>query len=312
MKKQIALMLCVLLSLGCFTACGMQIAEELTFPEEISKTESAKPETSPQQNIALTDTPYEGTTLFGFPVVRFEVYDRQEADLDRCGSAETVALLQIFDDSDQASFALRVIKGDTVYDTPYLYSWGTDLWIEDLNSDGYLEIYTSGDMMSSDYCTYGWRLTENGLRSLSTDDNGILTYGRISSIKNNVVTIEEYQYVLGTWFATREFVSSDVRGIEPKHSTVWTIPDGEYTFYLKVIEPLPVSVNGSSVLLPVGSELTLTAYDGENTVWFQTTDGLEGLIRVQEMDGMIDGQYGMWSIDGKSEYHYFEMLPYAG
>lgn len=279
MKKQIALIL-ALLALGCFSGCGEHVEKEQTFPQEVTELETSKSEAPRQQNIALTDVPYEGETLYGFPVVRFDVYEQREADLDQCGQAETVALLQVYDEYDQSSIALRVVKGDEVYDTPYLYTWDSTLWVEDLNGDGQMEIYTSGDVMSSDYVTYGWKLTDEGLRSLSSDAKGMLTNGRISEIKDGVVFIAEYQYVLGTWLASRAYISSDVRGIEPQHSTVWTMADTENAFYLRVIEPLPVTVDGTMVLLPVGSELTLTAFDGENTVWFKTADGLEGLLRV--------------------------------
>lgn len=285
-------------------------AEELT--EETAEEATQEIAEQTQENISVADTGYEGDGFYGFPIMRFEVAEQQEVDLDGCGQPEIAALLKLFDEHDQMCYALRVVKGDAVYDTSYLYTWHVGLWIKDLSGDGLPEIYVSGDMMSSDYVTFGWKLTQNGLQSLSEDARGVLTNGRIASVGENSVIIEEYQYVLGTWMASREYVSSELRGLEPQVSTLWTIEQSDGERYLSVIEPLPVTVDGASALLPAGTQLTITAYDGENTVWFETADGLEGCIHLQDSNILPDGVFAMWAIDGRSENDFFEMLPYAG
>ena len=78
--------------------------------------------------------------------------------------------------------------------------------------------------------------------------------------------------------------------------------------WLTVKTALPVTLSGgSSSSLSVGTQIRLTATDGESWVSYTDKNGGEGTIQVER-----NGEYWGWNINGAADTTYFESLPYAG
>jgi len=67
--------------------------------------------------------------------------------------------------------------------------------------------------------------------------------------------------------------------------------------------------DGSKLVLPVGTGLRITATDDAGKAWFETEDGIRGMIEYERGTG--ENEWILY-IDGVSENEYFEGIPYAG
>ena len=119
----------------------------------------------PAQDPVPAEIPYDGITLYGFQSIRTEIVRSGEADLDGCGTPETVQLLRIWDQYDQQSFVLRIQKGSDVFDTgfeepdvSYPASFNAHIWLADLDADGYPEVYFNGNMNGDQYVLNVWSM----------------------------------------------------------------------------------------------------------------------------------------------------------
>ena len=112
------------------------------------------------------------------------------------------------------------------------------------------------------------------------------------------------QYVLGTYGGKRDFAVNDQGLIAPVEGSVWSFEGNET--WLKTVKELPVALEGVGSVLPAGTELSLTGFDGD-TAYFVTKEGTAGTILLEKNDS-----FWGWLIDGVEETEYFENLPYAG
>lgn len=268
---------------------------------------------------AVQTSAYRGVDAYGFEPTKTEIICRMNYDLDGCGRKESVQLLRIWDEYDQYSFALRVVKNGVNYDTGVIMGALTDggaaqddvrlpcsdpqLWLADLDGDNLVEIYFGGDMASDDYAFSAWTVGVNGLEQIEIDGQPYLD-ARIVSIEGSVMQLEKTLHVLGTYWGTSNYCFGATGQLE-QLDAYWQI---ESATALKLKKALPVVMNdGSQATLPVGTQLYVTATDAQSTAFFKTDSGLTGQIAIERAD---DGY--SWTIAGVSEDDYFETLPYAG
>lgn len=252
--------------------------------------------------------PYPG--LFGDPVLRYSVMEERSQDLDECGQEETLQLLQLHMQHGSANYALRIWKDNEKYDTPAFCRYNPSLWITDCDLDGCCEVFVSGDVLSADYSTHGWRLMEQGLEPLSNDEDGFVFFGQIMDVQETVITLQDYRHVLGTNAFRREFSYDANQGVYPL--TKWKWEPTSQDRAITVIEDLPVYIDGSKTTLPSGTSLWVTGFDDEHTVQFQTTNGIIGSIELERSTGLSDDTGALWYIEGRPETDYFENIMYFG
>ena len=310
--KKVILLFTVLFTL--LTACSSNISPA---PQTEPETESSVPvadapipvePAAPQE--APPSPPYEGNSFYGFPVERYLVCQEQTADLDNCGTKETVQLLQVSDGYDQDSFALRVIKNEQHYDTCSPCRFAPSMWISDLDQNGICELFLCGDTGSDDYIVCGWSLTDQGLPPLTDQENGRIMSGQILRIAETELTVRDYLFVLSSRTFLRTFTYDEENGFVP--SSMWETNPSEETRSLIVCNDLPVMIDDAPAILPVGTALQIDAYDGELRVWFHTGEGQSGYLTLEPVGDRQFDEPAFWCIDGMPEYHYFENLVYAG
>lgn len=268
---------------------------------------------------AVQTSAYRGVDAYGFAPTKTEIICRMNYDLDGCGRKESVQLLRIWDEYDQYSFALRVVKNGVNYDTGVVMGsltgggaaqddvqlprYAPQLWLADLDGDNLVEVYFGGDMASDDYAFSAWTVGVNGLERIEIDGQPYLD-ARIVSIEGSVMQLEKTLHVLGTYSGTSNYCFGATGQLE-QLDAYWQIESGTA---LKLKKALPVVMNdGSQATLPVGTQLYVTATDGQGTALFKTDSGLTGQIAIERSD---DGY--SWTIAGVSEDDYFETLSYAG
>ena len=274
---------------------------------------SAQVDSEGSGTAAIETSAYDGVDAFGFEPTKTEIVCRMNYDLDGCGRKESVQLLRLWDEYDQYSFALRVVKNGVRYDAGVMIDqrsgsvqlphYAPQLWLADLNGDNLVEIYFGGDMASGDYAFSVWTVDEMGLELVKIDGQSYIP-ARITSFEDKTVKLEQAIDVLGTYHGTSCYCFGATDELE-QLDAYWQI---ESTFALKLKKALPVTMSdGSQTSLPVGTQLYVTATDAQSVVFFKTGAGSTGSIAIEQA-----GDGYSWLIGGVSENEYFETLPYAG
>lgn len=260
---------------------------------------------------------FHGLDAFGFAPTRTEIICRYNYDLDGCGRKESVQVLRLWDEYEQYSFALRVVKNGVSYDVGVLSGKkdgagkaaaqlprsDAKLWLADLDGDNLVEIYFGGDMASDDYAFSAWTVDETGLSPISIGGEPYAN-ARIVSIEDKTMVLETRLHVLGSYQATSTYCF-DADGGLVQLDALWQIKDG---WALTLKTALPVTMpDGAKASLPVGTKLKITATDNESVAFFETASGNTGSIEITRADNG-DG----WLIAGKADSTYFETLSYAG
>lgn len=279
---------------------------------------SAQVDSEGNGTAAVETGQYRGVDAFGFAPTKTEIVCRMNYDLDGCGRKESVQLLRLWDEYDQYSFALRVVKNGVNYDsgvvTGDLGGGGTEyhvqlphycpqLWLADLNGDNLVEIYFGGDMASDDYAFSVWTVGRSGLELVAVDGQPYIP-ARVVSFEDRTVKLEQTIYVLGTYRGTSRYCFGPTDTLE-QLDAYWQV---ESTFALRLVKALPVVMSDNTqTSLPAGTQLYVTATDASSVVFFKTDAGLTGSFAIDQAE---DGY--SWLIAGESESAYFEVLPYAG
>ena len=267
----------------------------------------------PAQDPVPAEIPYDGVTLYGFPAVRTEIVRSGEADLDGCGTPESVQLLRIWDQYDQQSFVLRIQKGSDVFDTgfeeadaSYPASFNAHIWLADLDTDGYPEVYFNGNMNGDQYVLNVWSL-KTGTPQLIPFEDQTFMEAAIIGVSDNSLQLESTQNVLGSYSAIRAYALHD-DVLTPLGDAWQIVPANTSYSRMTVVMDIPVTLDdGTQSVFGPGTVLQVTGTDGKSFVDVITNDGVTGRIAVEQPAG--DWQ---WYIDGKPELEYFELVPYAG
>lgn len=267
----------------------------------------------PAQDPVPAQIPYDGVTHYGFPSVRTEIVRSGAADLDGCGTPESVQLLRIWDQYDQQSFILRIQKDDTVFDTgieegslSYPPSFNARVFLADLDEDSYPEVYFCGDMASDDYVLNAWSM-QSGTPALIPFEDQLYLEASVMSISDGSLQLESIQKVLGSYPAIRAYTLHD--GVLMPLGDAWQIVPADSSYSnLSVVKAIPYTQDdGTQAFFEPGAVLQVTGTDGKSFVDVISDDGTTGRIAVTKPAG--DWQ---WYIDGESELEYFELVPYAG
>lgn len=211
-------------------------------------------------------------------------------------------------------------------------TWKSDLlyfgrvYATDLDADGQIELFITGDEMSADYITHclrydGATLTPIPFPDVSrNDENSGMTdagYGEVTAIDGNTITLTGSQDVLGTYFASRTFALQD-DAFQFADDGLWHVRnDGlseEDLWAYRALTPLkniPATWIADGVEtpgeIPAGEKFTITAFDKLNTAYFVTQDGREGRLDVARDTAQGWG----WTVNGIPESELFESVPYA-
>lgn len=281
-------------------------------PEE-PEAEPFAPVELPAQDPVPAEIPYDGITLYGFQSIRTEIVRSGEADLDGCGTPESVQLLRIWDQYDQQSFVLRIQKGSDVFDTgfeeadaSYPASFNAHIWLADLDTDGYPEVYFNGNMNGDQYVLNVWSL-KTGTPQLIPFEDQTFMEAAIIGVSDNSLQLESTQNVLGSYSAIRAYALHD-DVLTPLGDAWQIVPANTSYSRMTVVMDIPVTLDdGMQSVFGPGTVLQVTGTDGKSFVDVITNDGVTGRIAVEQPAG--DWQ---WYIDGKPELEYFELVPYAG
>ena len=286
-------------------------------PEESTPEEPAPvpfaPVELPAQEPVPAELPYDGVTHYGFPSVRTEIVRSGAADLDGCGTPESVQLLRIWDQYDQQSFILRIQKADSVFDTgivegdlSYPPSFNARIYLADLDEDSYPEVYFCGDMAGDDYVLNVWSMKTGTPALIPFEDQPYLE-ASVISLSDGSLQLESIQKVLGSYSAVRAYALHD--GVLTPLGDAWQIVPANTSYSkLTVVKAIPYTQDDDTqAVFAPGTVLQVTGTDGKSFADVITDDGTVGRIALTKPAG--DWQ---WYIDGESELEYFELLPYAG
>lgn len=196
----------------------------------------------------------------------------------------------------------------------------------DIDSDGAIELFISGDEMSDDYLTYclryaGGKLEQQSFANVFRGNDGgeaymNVGYGMITAFGDGLVELTGSQDVLGTYFGARQFEWRDGR-FELADDGLWHFEhdrDDENEWEYRALK-LKQDVAATFVAdgqeaegaLKAGESILITASDKTSVAWFVTRDGREGYLSIAP-----DSEQG-WGmlVNGVPEDELFEFIPYA-
>lgn len=249
-----------------------------------------------------------------------------QLDLDGDGTAETVSWAMSPRDYD-TYIALTVepaAGAPATYATAIMYG---QVYVQDLDGDGIMEILLTGDVMSDDYYTWCLQYRNGALfevlfpdseRGANSDGYYTTGYGLITGISEyGVLDLTGSQDVLGTWMATRRVRLDSPGRFEFCDNQMWerslAFHDDEADLWeygaLTVKSPVPyVGDHGcdSGVLNP-GDRIVVYATDKVSEALFYTQDGITGILSISNNDGQGWGKL----VGGVPEEDCFEYVPYA-
>lgn len=131
--------------------------------------------------------------------------------------------------------------------------------------------------------------------------------GSIENLDDGVIAVSCEVDMLGTYAATREYIIGDGFALWPAGDGLYHVTESDF---LETTRDLPVQIGANGQYwdeaLPAGTELRVTATDGETVVYFETRDGRSGRFAVD-----IQAIWEIW-IDGAVAEDWFVELPYAG
>jgi len=159
------------------------------------------------------------------------------------------------------------------------------------------------DNMSSDYSTVAYSLKDGNLTELSVLSGVWICEG---SVFEQQIIGSMLVDILGTYFTRTPFIWNEDHSFTQKEDILHF--DINPWLSITTIEPLPVIINGEHTYLPVGTTIEITGCAGNDTAFFRIKgdENTTGEIKQDRSNGFP------YLIDGRSEYEYFEFLPYAG
>lgn len=174
------------------------------------------------------------------------------------------------------------------------------------NKDSKVFLLYTIDWASDDYETYIYDLSGKEFKQTAN----IWAQLNNKNLSQNSISLGFTLQVLGTYGADMTYVLNEDGTIEPTED-IFVIGSHEGRTGITTIKELPVTVDGVETTLPVGTRIYITATDNEGTVWFETANE-KGDFKTGEIHYVRDAEDYMITIDGVSEFEYFETLPYVG
>lgn len=174
------------------------------------------------------------------------------------------------------------------------------------DSDEFLIVTT--DHASDDYVTHVFDMTDGTAVLTDRTETGydLQQWGLNADSFHMRKTI----FVLGTYMSDVEYSLTDEGKLEEQNEIYEIESNRQWQGLVLKRELAAVDAgDGSSIVLPAGTSLYITATDDAGKVWFETEDGIRGMLEYERGTG--DNDWILY-IDGVSEYDYFEDIPYAG
>ena len=276
--------------------------------------------------IEFVFAPYEigpyssGNIVVGVPYSQVAAYMKGEY----CGlQGECVTMLQA---DTEASFVsgefVRTLEfetrstGEYVFNTVFVVD-GKEYPLEDYvcvetaylvrRPDDKVFLLYSVDWASDDYETYVYDMTGDEFVQTAS------VWARIDGkdIRPDALSLTFTLQVLGTHMADMAYILTEDGALEPEEEIFYDISSHSGWAGLTTIKELPVILEGEQTMLPVGTRLYVTATDNAGTVWFEIA-AKNGDIQTGEIHYVRDAESYLITIDGVSEFDYFEALPYVG
>ena len=300
----------LLLSLSAFLFCACGNAGE-TAPEASEEKASIVVENAEQVPSFETAEPREAEEpVAEEPEIISDTEPRQR-DLDGDGIEESVFLREEETEDGWTCWSLAVTDA-----AGREYSHSSVIWskarlrMEDLDCDGYTELFLWGDMGSDDPVLYCFRWADGALKLLDfdtgeeTDDRLAPMDGCLEDVNGRSITVGAWQYVLGTYGGRRTFELGEDGIFRPAAGSIWEF--SENTRWLTAKTELSGALEDGTSAVPQGTRVRLLGWDGVSHVFFETEDGRRGTF-VLNRDPLSG-----WRLGGLSEWDCFEALPYAG
>ncbi|HOS18642.1 MAG TPA: hypothetical protein PK438_05085 [Clostridia bacterium] len=251
-----------------------------------------------------------------------------EMDLNGDGLIERVGFEEQYDGEDYVNYTtLRVTSDDGSDASADLEIMGgiSAAYAYDIDGDGLVELFVSGDICSNDYDTWLFRYDAGALTAgdpayipdYEYDYVFPTVFGSVDRIEGGAVTICNTVDILGSWWCTAQYrMKAGGFGLERTPGSVWIYDSSDYTaedwdWSAITAAEFPVTLDGANAptTLPVGTRLVPLDTDGETYMHFITEDGTTGTILLARNS---DPDTWGFTIDGVPEDELFSNLPYAG
>ncbi len=258
--------------------------------------------------------------------VNFTQAKTLDMDLNGDGALEHVSFEPALDDQGYIlTTNVRIVSddGSDVFVTTELVCDPDTAIAYDIDDDGLIELFISGDMCSCDYETWVLRYDAGAIvpaDACYTPDYAYeyllpAAFGSVESIENGVITIGDTIDILGSWWCTTQYrIAETGFALERVPGSIWSYDyvnyDAENWQWAAITSAeFPVTIDGSgeTSALPVGTKLIPIDTDAATYLHFITQDGITGVINV----AFNSNGWG-WSIDGVDEFELFSNEPYAG
>ena len=249
-----------------------------------------------------------------------------ELDLDGDGVMEELSIVALEDEYGDYDLTFIEENTQTAFNTG-IRKDGVVI-ITDLDPlDRYLDIFATGDLMSSDYSTCCLRYTAEDFHSVKFFDSTFGCYrdyffGELINLEEGKASFSCYIDVLGTFKATCTYEYSPVTatfkmgdgGLFKMDYSSWSKKEMWQYQSIRTKKELPVFIENEAGLLiestlDPGTSILLTETNKKDTVWFTTADGTRGIIKNYKL-GKMDGFTS--TIDGKDPESFFKELRYSG
>ena len=268
-----------------------------------------------------------GMLLFGAASAEFAVRfapDEPAAALNLNGDGEIEEVrVQTIGEGEDAETMLVVMGGDGGVNTLTLPIYaGVTAGAADLDGDGRMEIYLTGEQSANDFATWCVQYSDEGLKTVPfpyynrTEHAGGEAesgYGRITKIGGGEITLTGMQDILGTYTASRTLRIEDGRFVfadDGLYTVEMETEDGDLWEWYGLNPLITLNVkwaDGSEGRLNAGERLLVTASDLVSVVHFRTEDGRIGSF---EIEPNTESGWGCL-IAGVPERDVFEYLPYS-
>lgn len=167
-------------------------------------------------------------------------------------------------------------------------------------ANGEVFILVSVDAMSSDYITYVYRI-KDGIIEKCDQLNGAVMSGEVNTDSFGIMMTLN---VFGTYGGRMRY-DIDEDGKLSQQEDVFSIKP--YTD-LTLVKDLPVYIDDEKTVIKKGKKIRVVGTDNKDTVYFECLeDDTNGYFKYES-----DEEGWHKSVDGVSEYDYFENVPYAG
>ena len=194
----------------------------------------------------------------------------------------------------------KILYGDEAMDVGYHMRTSNTYLV---NHEKWKYLIMTVDMASEDYQTYFYPLTAEGIGNVFAINGGLDAANVRADSFDLLLRID----VFGTYRTYPEYIIVE-DGTIGAYRVEYPINHTNYDYCdLLTIRELPVRKDAERILLPAGSKMRILSTDNQSWAKFLVLDTMEEVV-VE----FVRAENYTLSVDGISEFEYFEELPYAG